>query len=129
MATLEEYAAAAPLCVTHQPRGGGKRAGCLVCHLEKLSAALSRIDYACVEPNEMGLSSYDLHFDEAHVVKHVQELATSTANLVRYSKIALGCLRELQKADHDDGKPWRNPTYLHAMDFLDAAIEKVEKRT
>lgn len=54
-------------CDKHKP-GPGARANCLVCALEKLSQALSRISYACEPKNEMECSSYDVHCDhyEAH---------------------------------------------------------------
>ena len=64
------YRMAAPLCDEHQPNGGA-RGGCLVCALQRLQHALSRIDYACGEPNEMKCSGYDVHCDEDAVVTNV----------------------------------------------------------
>ncbi len=62
-----------PHCDKHKPNGG-HRAGCIICSGEKLCAALSRIDYACEEPNEEEMSGYDLHCDEDAVVANVQKL-------------------------------------------------------
>ncbi|NBR00722.1 MAG: hypothetical protein EBT79_12740 [Actinobacteria bacterium] len=39
----------------------------------ELNSALSRIDYACGEPNEMGCSEYDVHADPEVVVRRVTE--------------------------------------------------------
>ena len=65
------YQHAAPLCENHRP-DGGVRAMCLVCAIERLQSALSRIDYLCMEPNEMGVSDYDCHYDEEAVVRRVE---------------------------------------------------------
>lgn len=80
-AAEEQLRAAAPLCKEHQPNGGA-RAGCLVCALQSLSSALSQIDYACGEPNEMNVSGYDVHCDDASVVRVVTEyVATMKARV------------------------------------------------
>lgn len=63
----------APLCEKHQP-SGGTRSNCLVCVGERLQASLSRISYVCGDPNEMEVSSYDAHYDEASVVEQVRSL-------------------------------------------------------
>lgn len=41
---------------------------------QRLSAALSRIDYLCGEPNEYETSFYDMHMDECAVVTNVETL-------------------------------------------------------
>jgi hypothetical protein len=80
-ARLADYKNAAPLCGEHQPNGGA-RATCLVCALIADSAALSRIDYLCGEPNEMELSGYDVHCNEDAVVKNVERLSKRLAGAV-----------------------------------------------
>jgi hypothetical protein len=77
-AQLESHRKAARLCDEHQPTGG-TRSGCLVCGLIRLSAALSRISYACEEPNDQQCSSYDVHCDEDAVVKQVQDRLAALA--------------------------------------------------
>lgn len=77
-ADLDAYKRAAPLCNKHQP-DGGTRSVCLVCACQKLSAALSRISYLCVEPNEMECGPYDVHCDEGAVVEQVEALVTKIA--------------------------------------------------
>lgn len=42
---------------------------------KEMSSALSRIDYACGEPNEYKMSHYDIDCDYERVVKVVEELA------------------------------------------------------
>ncbi len=69
-----------PHCDKHKPNGG-HRAGCIICSGEKLCAALSRIDYACEEPNEEEMSGYDLHCDEDTVIANVQKLRTERDTL------------------------------------------------
>lgn len=68
---LEKVTRAFPHCEEHKP-DGGTRGGCLVCALIKLSAALSRIDYLCGEPNEMQTSGYDVHCNEEAVIRNVE---------------------------------------------------------
>jgi hypothetical protein len=59
-------------CVDHDKSGG--TTNCLVCACVELSSALSRIDYLLGEPNEMGLSDYDVHCDPDKVVERVRAL-------------------------------------------------------
>ena len=49
----------------------------------KLEAALSRIDYFCGEPNEMGVSGYDVLCDEDVVIQNVAALAARLAQAER----------------------------------------------
>ena len=64
--------------------------------IEEQSAALSLIDYVCVEPNEMQLSGYDVHRNEDAVVDRVKnrmaELARAREALIfEWAKSAEGC--------------------------------------
>lgn len=77
---LNDYKAAAPLCVSHQPSGGA-RGSCLVCGLIANAAALSQIDYLCGEPNEYGVSFYDVSCDEDGVVGRVERLREQVDDL------------------------------------------------
>jgi hypothetical protein len=70
---LADYKAAAPLCEQHKP-DGGHRSGCLVCELIEYNYALSRIDYRCGDPNELEVSSYDVHATPESVVIAVGRL-------------------------------------------------------
>lgn len=81
---------AAPLCEKHS---GGHRSKCLVCAGQELQSAISRISYIIGEPNEMEVSSYDLHYDETVVVEAVRhKIQTMQAQLDR--------LRDLLKRAH-----------------------------
>lgn len=103
---LESYARAAPLCEEHQP-SWGTRGGCLICALGRLSAALSRIDYACGEPNEQQCSAYDVHCDEDAVVSNVR----STLESLSSAKETLE--RELQAHGHLAVASSSQPTEQH----------------
>ena len=72
-AELAQHKASLPTCEKHKPDRGA-RSGCVICSGHALSHALSRIDYACGEPNEMECSDYDVHYNEDEVVKRVVAL-------------------------------------------------------
>lgn len=73
--TLEDWQRAAPLCNKHLPSTGGVRAQCLICGLEEMSRALSRIDYLLDGvTNEFEVSGYDVHCDPDAVVRRVADL-------------------------------------------------------
>lgn len=97
-AKLAEYHKSAPLCDEHKPSGGA-RSGCMVCGLMSLTHALSRISYACGEPNEMGLSPFDLDYDEEHVVTRVEaNVAELERQLAMYKSLhqhALKCVDDV----------------------------------
>ena len=95
-AKLEAYAKAAPLCENHKPDGGA-RSGCLVCGLQEQSRALSAIDYAAGEPNDMRCSVYDTEYDEKAVVERVKDkLAESEAARLKAEAACAAMRRELQ---------------------------------
>ncbi len=71
---IELWRKATALCEEHQPTGG-VRSQCLVCSMRKLSEAISRIDYALGQPNEMEVSLYDVWPDEDKVVERAQKFA------------------------------------------------------
>lgn len=75
------WRAATPLCEKHLP-SGGTRGGCLICGLEAMSHALSRIDYLCGPPNDMEVSSYDISCNEESVVTHVTHMKAAGQILV-----------------------------------------------
>jgi hypothetical protein len=97
---LAAQKASAPLCEEHRPNGG-TRGGCLVCAVTRLSAALSRISYACEEPNDYQCSSYDAHCNEDAVVVQVA-VALADAHrdiarllsIVRKAALGSGALRD-----------------------------------
>jgi hypothetical protein len=70
------YKMAFPHCEKHTPKGGS-RAGCLICAMQELHATLSKIDYLCGPPNEMGVSAYDVHYDPEGVFESVKKLAAA----------------------------------------------------
>lgn len=101
-AEIAQYKAEAPLCEKHQPKGG-TRATCLVCVCIKLSAAISRIDYALGEPNEMNVSGYDVHCNEDEVVQRARDVWAELAAMKAERDALVAALHasnELQKEVH-----------------------------
>lgn len=74
-----------PTCAEHKSRGGA-RSGCVVCATITLSAALSRIDYTCGEPNDQQMSAYDVHCDEEAVIANVEALRVRAASASQSSR-------------------------------------------
>lgn len=83
----------AGFCEKHPPGNGHRR--CLVCGCIELSFALSQIDYAISEPNEMGVSTYDVFPYPDTVVDRVKKkIAEQAAYIERLN----ARVRELEEA-------------------------------
>jgi hypothetical protein len=92
---LDMYKLAFPTCDAHKPRGGA-RGNCLLCGVKALSAALSQIDYALGEPNEMRVSMYDVDCNEDRVVKATQAFREKANELARCLEADIALLGSIQ---------------------------------
>lgn len=110
---LAAWQAATPLCEKHKPNGG-TRGGCLICGLENMSRALSRIDYLCGPPNDMEISAYDVHCNEEEVVKRVTHMKTA-------GQILVDLFPYLVVLAHTEGQK------VLAPDFVEAIADAVTK--
>ena len=99
--------ASTQLCDKHQPKGG-TRGMCVICAGERLQGALSRIDYACGEPNGMECSDYDVHMSEQAVVERVQAIASRVKVLEDAIALAYGHLWCIN-TEHGTPAPMRIP--------------------
>jgi len=90
-------------CDTHLPGSGGRFGGCLVCAAQKLTWAISRIDYLLgsrkreiVAKIEMEVSEYDVHQDPEKVIEKVRGVVagagaserTSESEILKKQKLA-----------------------------------------
>ncbi len=101
------WRAATPLCEKHLPNGG-TRGGCLICGLENMSRALSRIDYLCGPPNDMEISAYDIHCNEDEVVKRVTHMKTA-------GQILVDLFPYLVVLAHTEGQKVLAPEFVEAI--------------
>lgn len=126
---VPELLAAFPFCERHTPNGG-KRSRCLICSLETLSRALSRIDYACGAPNAMNVSDYDVHCDESAVVQRVVERLAEVERLRAQLVEEEQCKQWLQKQcdSADDEAVSLRAELATAERERDEAREEVQRR-
>lgn len=79
----------APMCDKHAAQSGS-RSGCMVCALERLTQALSKISYACCPPNAMGVSDFGISYAEEAVVAEVARLRESYETLLAACRAIAG---------------------------------------
>jgi hypothetical protein len=126
-AELSQHRASLPTCEKHAPTAGA-RGRCVICAGEALQGALSQIDYALGEPNDMMCSAYDFDHDEKRVVARVEQVKAEldAARMKPLTEDQIATMRGLQGT----GIHWR--LYLETVRAverahgIDAAIKETK---
>ena len=90
--------------------------------IRKLSAALSRIDYLCGEPNDQQVSGYDVHCNEDEVVKRVAELTERHRMQLAAIGVMATCNTRETANFHRIGRD--NPYWTPALERVCIAVDR-----